>query len=398
MKKSYSEIIKNLCILLLLLSITILMLNSILPVVKIDNYNGGKSLFLNIANMQENDNLEVQDTYNILEKNNMLLWIVIILLMLNLLALIIEQSEISFLFSKFLLGLGLPIFVISCLIGYNYYLINMEIININSLSFTNIIFPIKCMYIIWIFLFALLLISFLHFFNLLKSLFKEMKKYTDFRKEKKRHIKKSKKESESKDKEGKVLFEEKQEENINTKKEKIENWLREEAKTVASKDKQKLENEKGKMELNFEENKSQTKPEKLDVEIEKDEKSSETDEIREDKKVEYIKKSSTNVFKEDKNKTKSDSLEKLNTDKSLEEALNNAIKKKKGKGKSDSIDKENKQLKEVEEKKDKAKTEEEIDKYDVKCPKCNHVFSIDKKEGINKIKCPKCGKEGIVKL
>lgn len=36
-------------------------------------------------------------------------------------------------------------------------------------------------------------------------------------------------------------------------------------------------------------------------------------------------------------------------------------------------------------------------KYRVKCPQCKNNFVVLKKEGIIKIKCPHCGKEGIIK-
>jgi hypothetical protein len=36
-------------------------------------------------------------------------------------------------------------------------------------------------------------------------------------------------------------------------------------------------------------------------------------------------------------------------------------------------------------------------KYKVKCPLCNNYFIIRKTGGIVKIKCPHCGKEGVIK-
>jgi len=44
------------------------------------------------------------------------------------------------------------------------------------------------------------------------------------------------------------------------------------------------------------------------------------------------------------------------------------------------------------------KTEENIvKKISVKCPQCNHTFSFEKGPGETKIKCPNCGKEGVVR-
>ncbi|MDH7506915.1 MAG: hypothetical protein QHH15_03905 [Candidatus Thermoplasmatota archaeon] len=36
-------------------------------------------------------------------------------------------------------------------------------------------------------------------------------------------------------------------------------------------------------------------------------------------------------------------------------------------------------------------------KVNIRCPKCKFVFSVEKDENIIKVKCPKCGKEGVIK-
>jgi len=41
--------------------------------------------------------------------------------------------------------------------------------------------------------------------------------------------------------------------------------------------------------------------------------------------------------------------------------------------------------------------EEKITTFTVRCPMCKNVFSVKKTGEVTKIKCPKCGKEGIVK-
>jgi ribosomal protein S27E len=74
---------------------------------------------------------------------------------------------------------------------------------------------------------------------------------------------------------------------------------------------------------------------------------------------------------------------------SLEKALSSAIEKKQIEV--------NEQPPEVIEK----QAEEEkpaIKKLSVKCPQCNHVFIVEKKIGeLTKIKCPECGKDGVIK-
>ena len=45
-------------------------------------------------------------------------------------------------------------------------------------------------------------------------------------------------------------------------------------------------------------------------------------------------------------------------------------------------------------KEDKAHDKEKIS---VKCPQCKHIFEVEKQGNVTKIKCPKCGKEGIAR-
>ena len=33
----------------------------------------------------------------------------------------------------------------------------------------------------------------------------------------------------------------------------------------------------------------------------------------------------------------------------------------------------------------------------VRCPGCKNIFKVEKQGNVTEIKCPKCGKEGIVK-
>ncbi|MEA2055671.1 MAG: hypothetical protein U9O49_02425 [Candidatus Thermoplasmatota archaeon] len=45
-------------------------------------------------------------------------------------------------------------------------------------------------------------------------------------------------------------------------------------------------------------------------------------------------------------------------------------------------------------KEDKAHDKEKIS---VKCPQCKHIFEVEKQGNVTKIKCPKCGKEGVAR-
>jgi len=116
------------------------------------------------------------------------------------------------------------------------------------------------------------------------------------------------------------------------------------------------------------------------------------------------------IFPEEKSpitKEESEEIKEIPVSKSFEDALSSAIQKKQG-TKNNSIPKEIPTDKKAEEppKEEKPATEEvkeEVSKpeqkkeFNVKCPECKHIFSAVKGEGPTKIKCPMCGKEGIIK-
>ncbi len=94
---------------------------------------------------------------------------------------------------------------------------------------------------------------------------------------------------------------------------------------------------------------------------------------------------------------------------SFEKALEYAINKKKtGVAQKQEKKSDGKEKKTISESKDELKKEISkemtknkesiISKFNVKCPKCGNIFEAEKKpEGTTRIKCPSCGKEGIVK-
>ena len=86
----------------------------------------------------------------------------------------------------------------------------------------------------------------------------------------------------------------------------------------------------------------------------------------------------------------------------FEKALESAINKKK----MDISQKTKKPLNDlgkesIAESKDSLKEENKKDaaeQFNVKCPKCSFIFQTKiQPEGVTKIKCPRCGKEGIIK-
>ena len=75
---------------------------------------------------------------------------------------------------------------------------------------------------------------------------------------------------------------------------------------------------------------------------------------------------------------------------SFENALNSAIEKKQ-------IKKEGKKTDEKIKENKKEILKPQIRKFIVRCPQCKEIFSAEKSEGVTKIKCPHCGKEGVIK-
>lgn len=87
------------------------------------------------------------------------------------------------------------------------------------------------------------------------------------------------------------------------------------------------------------------------------------------------------VFPSEKTKEKTEVTDEVRASQSFEEALSSAI-----------------QKKQTEEEAEKSKEKEEPAEKEisVRCPQCKHIFSVEKDEGITKIKCPECGKEVLI--
>ena len=81
-------------------------------------------------------------------------------------------------------------------------------------------------------------------------------------------------------------------------------------------------------------------------------------------------------------KEKTEVTDEVRASQSFEEALSSAIQKKQT---------------EEEAKKTKEKEEPAEKEISVRCSQCKHIFTVEKDEGITKIKCPECGKEGLIK-
>jgi hypothetical protein len=146
--------------------------------------------------------------------------------------------------------------------------------------------------------------------------------------------------------------------------------------------------------------------------------------ITDNKNVEYSDEKASpfsDDYKQEKPEQKKDGNSEVKISESFEKALFSAIdKKKKGETSQEKIDKSNKKIVEKKEEikhipvkkpskpeKNEIKEnlenndiekEKSIKKYSVKCPECSFIFTKEKnEEGVTRIKCPRCGKEGVIK-
>jgi len=396
MKINLADRIKSLSFLNLVFIITALMLLSFLPIVEIEEYNNGKSLYVNLFSIDDSNNLEIQEIAEKLYNVTYLIWSIIILSLILIFGVIVELSEEYTKFSKLLLLFGIPIPFISLLAVYCYHNNISYITEAKTLSMPYLFEPIRYSYIPTFFLIIVMLCSIFCLIALTKFFNGELKKYKKKNKKnikeeikKKRAIpKKLEKNLKRKEKKSK---EETKSVNEKDRKEEMENWLNEETKKIDTNEEEQIElalNKKSEQETPTENKKQQsvekdTKAEGKIILENKEKKSKEETKIDRKETVKSDGKIVDLSKKSIKNEGEKEIPNLKETEKSLDEALEDAIKKRE-------LDKTNKET-DIKEKK-------ESEKYKIKCPQCNHIFAIDKKEGKNKTKCPKCGKEGIVEL
>jgi len=421
MKINLADRIKFLSFLILMFSITSVMLISFLPTLEIDNYSTKEPISLNQFSMKDSNNSEVQDIEKNLSIINYLLWALIIFCLLSIFGIIINLSDFYDKISKVLLFFGIPVFFISCIAILLYIIILKGVIDLSTLSSPYLIEPIRYSYISLFILLFLVLSSIFYLVALTKFFITENKmKNTVNIKEKKKIPKKKtlpKKLEKKSDTKKKILSEEKQkDETIKNKKEMMENWLKDETKKLENEEpeektlnkefkkeikhetKEQYDNskdttfEKEKGVITEEENniKDQEKTdEKKEIKVDNEEKTDEKESSKKD--VDIVDKNIQSIDLTEKNKKiesnleKTDIKENIKNEKTLDEALDNAIKKR-GVEKKD------------QEQEKKETDKKEIEKYNIKCPSCSHIFAVEKKKGENKTKCPKCGKEGIIKF
>jgi len=333
-----------------------------------------KDLYYNYEMMKNTDNYEI---FKITEKLDLIylsIWLILIFSLISFLGSIIYASgKLSILGLIFVLC-GCFVIILSILAIYN------QIQIVNSLKQSNILSPasiFSSFYFIYITLIPniiILILSIFYVWTATLAFFKFIKDYLKSDRENKK-IKKQKKEKKS-------YFEnmpdKKTVENKSKIKEKsieMEAWL-----------KGQVENEESKDEKKKEINEKEEEIEPINETIKDEEKN---EEINDTKKIEKKSPFANNI--KEKEQTKKDIEVKKEDTKSFEKALSSAIQKRKPgvEEKQDIKEKITKEKNEKENVEDK--------KINVRCPKCKTVFSITKEGTFTKIKCPSCGKEGVIR-
>jgi len=115
----------------------------------------------------------------------------------------------------------------------------------------------------------------------------------------------------------------------------------------------------------------------------------------------FSKKPKSEPFKSEVKKTEVKIPDDLVLTDSFDKVLSSVIEKRQKETKrSSDFDQKDKTLERYDENAEVEKSElngEKITTFTVRCPMCKNVFSVKKTGEITKIKCPKCGKEGVVK-
>jgi len=375
LKSNYLDRIKNLCILNIMFSITLIMLNNILPIVNINE--NSNQINYNLFSMQNCQNLELLSISSNLEIFNLFLLIIIALSIICLIGVIINPIKKYNEKSLILILLAYPLILLNAFLFIKYIILSLDIINNEIISLTYIIDPFRYSYITIIFFFLLLTISISLFIMLTKILIlfiNERKKLKKIKNE----LKIKEKDEVSK----KVFFDEdivirnKEEKKIE------EENLKDDEVEIKEKDIEVFSDDKDIKEVKFWENKDKIE---MDKNVQ-DEQLINNQELSDDKK------SPNKIFVDKDNKEQSQDEIQESKKISFENALDQAIKKRKDNRVEINNQKDLTKLKEELEEKE----EENKNIMQLKCPKCNNIFSVSLEKGKNEIICPNCKTKGYV--
>lgn len=173
-KSEFANSVEIILIIMLFFSIIVLMLNSFLPTVVLNNPDN--HVFFNLESMQYSQNINIKNLYNEFNLINNLLWIVIICTFIAFYGVILNISnyyrKISYLFLSF----GCFSIILSSISCYFFISLNLKIVNFDELLLAYVIIePIRYSYIIFILLIVIILSSILYNITVLPIIFKVFK-------------------------------------------------------------------------------------------------------------------------------------------------------------------------------------------------------------------------------
>ena len=348
---------EKLTIFILVLSIISLILMSLLPWISVaENDLVKEDLHFNFEMMKKSSNEQIGDLASDLNLINISFWALIILSLLLFLGATIHASGKISVAGHILLLIGCVTFIFSIFVIV-LQLINLENIGeMNIISASAIYSPMNYAYI--------LLIPSLLIFICSASYTWAVFAYSI---QKFKSSKKTKKDKKEKPALGKTSLEPK----IDEKRVEMEQWLTGQVQDI---EKQAVEEKRPEPE----------KEKTLDIEEEEQEKISQ-EPYKESKEM--------HIFPPEKTKEETEEPDEVRASQSFEETLSSAIQKKQ----TGVISKEGETSEEKEEISPQIEEEPAKKTFSVICPQCKHIFTVEKEEGITKIKCPECGKEGVIK-
>ncbi len=380
--------LRNYCSWLIILSIINLFIISLIPWVSIVENGSNEELFFNSIMMDRSENSQIKNIANYLFFIINLLWIVIILNSISYLSFSVYFSQKYSRFSKIMINTSFINLIINILIFYLQINLIKKIIESDNLSLASAFSFIKFAYIPLIIRFLLLIFSIMYALYVILNVIKEKKylkigeKPLDGRILIKRPKKIDKKE----------LFHEKI---IPDYKVDIKNFRKREL--LESEKEQKLD-----LKIEIEPKLLETKKiikKKINFENEQD------GEIKSIKSKEKI---NLEPFPVEKPKERPKESDEVSLSQQFEKALSSAVEKKYIEKKGEipfetKHAKFNKITSQTDLKIEKSENlingeNKEIKKIiKIKCPQCKFVFPFEKKENITTVKCPNCGKEGVIK-
>lgn len=388
MNKESLRTFKRLSTMLLFFSITSLILISFVPWITVGTGDGGKNVkYLDYEMMKKSDDENIMELTEILSLLTYFLWGIILIDFVSLFGLVLYTAKKYLAIANILIFAGFFIFVMYIVVLiYNLTLFN-NINNAEGISIATVLGGIGYSHILFIFNLLPFIISIFYLINSVSLLGEYISDKKKDKEKSKKITKKSKREMNEREDSNTL---------VNKKVMKAEDWNKKsepneeiliETETDEDKIKDDTNLELKQVEKSYFENKTVDLDKKHGIEPQKNAPKKEIEEepVPEEKEA----------FKETEDAENEEVYERPSDkklDRNFEKALLSAIEKRK-KQQDGEID----LIKNVKDEEKDKKGNFERGTYTIRCARCGHIFTTEIKSKSDKIKCPKCGKEGPIK-